>query len=112
MKSWCKTHEIEKMSNTSPTQYGKVQMISMVSSSFSYKTSDVLPIVKASKSIVSEIENTISILKRKDSMLLPVQPVVTHSLVVSLRAANLYHLRYVYIVNRNPPRTMFGIPMH
>ena len=112
MKIWCKTHEIDRMSNTSPTQYGKVQMISMVSSSFSYKTSVVLPIVKASKSIVSEKENKISILKRKDSMLLPVQPIVTHSLVVSLRAANLYHLRYVSIVNRNPPRTMFGIPMH
>ena len=112
MKIWCKTHEIEKMSNTSPIQYGKVQMISMVSSSFSYKTSVVLPIVKASKSIVSEIENKISILKRKDSILMPVQPIVTHSLVVSLRAANLCHLRYVSIVNRNPPRTMFCIPMH
>jgi reverse gyrase len=112
MKIWCKTHEIEKMSNTSPTQYGKVQMISMVSSFFSYKTYVVLPIVKASKSIVSEIENKISILKRKDSMLLPVQPIVTHSLVVSLRAANLYHIRYVSIVNRYPPRTKFCIPMH
>ena len=112
MKIWCKTHEIEKMSNTSPTKYGKVQMIYMISSSFSYKTHVVLPIVKASKSIVSEIENKISILKRKDSMLLPVQPIVTNSLVVSLIAANLYHLRYVSIVNRNPPRTFFCIPMH
>ena len=112
MNIWCKTHEIEKMSNTSPTQYGKVQKISVVSSSFCYKTYVVLPIVKASKSIVSEIENKISILKRKDSMLLPVQPIVTYSLVVSLRAANLYHLRYVCIVTRHPPRTMFCIPMH
>jgi hypothetical protein len=69
----CQSHEIERLSNTNPTQYGKVQMISMVSSSFSYKTHVVLPIVKASKSIVSEIENKISILKRTDSMLLPVQ---------------------------------------
>ena len=87
-------------------------MISMVSSSLSFKTPVVLPIVKASKSIVSEIENEISTSKRKDSMLLPVQPIVTHSLVASLIAANLYHLRYVSIVNRNPPRTIFCIPMH
>jgi hypothetical protein len=100
------------MSSTSPTKSGKVQMISMVSSSLSFKTPVVLPIVKASKSIVSEIENEISTSKRKDSMLLPVQPIVTHSLVASLIAANLYHLRYVSIVNRNPPRTIFCIPMH
>jgi hypothetical protein len=69
-------------------------------------------VVKASNNIVSEIENEISTLKRKDSMLLPVQPIVAHSLVASLIAANLYHLRYVSIVNRNPPRKMFCIPMH
>ena len=87
-------------------------MIAMVSSFFSYKTHVVLPIVKASKSIVSEIENKISTLKRKDSMLLPVQPIVTHSLVESLIAANLYHLRFVSIVNRKQPKTIFCIPMH
>ena len=51
------------MRNTSPTKSGKVQMISMVSSSLCFKTPVVLPIVKASKSIVSEIENEISTLK-------------------------------------------------
>jgi hypothetical protein len=57
-------------------------------------------IVKASKSIVSEIENKISILKRTDSMLLPVQPIVTHSLVASLIAEipdHIYVCTVIYL---------------
>ena len=84
-------------------------MIYMVSSSFSYKTPVVLLIVKASKGLVSNIENEISILKRKDSMLLTAQPMVTLNLVTSLIAANIYHAS---IVNRNPPITFVCVPMH
>ena len=75
----------------------------------SYKTPVVLLIVKASKSLVSDIENEISILKRKDSMLLTAQPMVTLNLVTSLIAASIYHAS---IVNRNPPITFVCVPMH
>jgi hypothetical protein len=50
---------------------------------------------------------------RKDSMLLPVQPLSTLSLVASLLAASFYHLSYKsIIISQDPPRTIFSVPMY
>jgi hypothetical protein len=53
---WCKTHTIEKMSNTSQTKSVKGQMIPV-----SYKTPAVLRIIKSLYSIVGYRKRKISI---------------------------------------------------